>query len=223
METVDIFKNVAKQMKDKLEKYYEDNKIPLLITIGCAMDPRFQLTMFDEAVSFETKSYIFQLMRKKSSAKSSINASSNNPTSTSNATVSGPATINAPLNPLKRLAQTHAQKATLAKEETVEDEFHKYLTYGAVAMEDPESITEAMSFDILSHWKTNAVNYPRLAEVAQDILGVPASSVESESAFSTGGRVVDEYRSRLSPKHVEMLICGGSWLTFLSGLSAHTK
>ena len=34
----------------------------------------------------------------------------------------------------------------------------------------------------------------------------------SESAFSTGGRIIDEYRSSLTPTMIEALICTENWL-----------
>ncbi|WOH08570.1 hypothetical protein DCAR_0728013 [Daucus carota subsp. sativus] len=41
---------------------------------------------------------------------------------------------------------------------------------------------------------------------------MPVSSVASEVAFSTGGRTIDAYRSSLSPKIVESLVCSQDWL-----------
>lgn len=67
-------------------------------------------------------------------------------------------------------------------------------------------------FDILCWWKLNGLKYPVLATIAKDILAVQTSTVASKSCFSTGGRVVDPFRSSLSPKTVEALICLQSWL-----------
>jgi hypothetical protein len=67
-------------------------------------------------------------------------------------------------------------------------------------------------FDILGWWRKNARRFPRVALMARHFLGVPATSVASESAFSTAGRVVTDYRSRLAPQTIEALLLSQSWL-----------
>ena len=47
---------------------------------------------------------------------------------------------------------------------------------------------------------------------------VLVSIVASESAFSTGGRVLDSFRSSLSPLTVKALICCQNWLRSTSSL-----
>ena len=44
------------------------------------------------------------------------------------------------------------------------------------------------------------------------MLSVPISIVASEFAFSTGGRVLDCFRSSLTLKVMEALICGQDWM-----------
>ncbi|XP_038686686.1 uncharacterized protein LOC119986196 [Tripterygium wilfordii] len=41
---------------------------------------------------------------------------------------------------------------------------------------------------------------------------MPVSSVASECAFSVGSRVVDPFRSCLTPRMVEALVCTSDWL-----------
>lgn len=67
-------------------------------------------------------------------------------------------------------------------------------------------------FDILDWWKTNGSKYPIVSKMARDILAIPITTVASESAFSASGRILDPYCSRLSPKFMESLMCGKSWL-----------
>jgi hypothetical protein len=48
--------------------------------------------------------------------------------------------------------------------------------------------------------------------MARDVLAVPASTVASESTFSTGRRTISDFRSRLTPQNVEALICMQDWI-----------
>ncbi|KAL5749229.1 hypothetical protein ACOSP7_023832 [Xanthoceras sorbifolium] len=68
-------------------------------------------------------------------------------------------------------------------------------------------LPNAIYFDILIWWKANASKYLILFRVARDVLDIPVSTVASESAFSTGGRVVSPHRSRLHPNTLEVLMC----------------
>ena len=54
--------------------------------------------------------------------------------------------------------------------------------------------------------------YMTLSLIAKNVLAIPVSTVASESAFSTSGRILDPFRSSLSPKMLEVLICTQSWL-----------
>ncbi|KAI8531308.1 hypothetical protein RHMOL_Rhmol11G0126300 [Rhododendron molle] len=64
----------------------------------------------------------------------------------------------------------------------------------------------------IAKWKLNSSKYPIVSQMARDVLAIPVSTGTSEFAFSTGGRVIDPYRSSLSPKTVEALICTQQWI-----------
>ncbi|KAL6204596.1 hypothetical protein ACLB2K_021863 [Fragaria x ananassa] len=69
-----------------------------------------------------------------------------------------------------------------------------------------------MELDILSWWKMEQHRYPILFHMARDVLTIPISTVASESAFSIGGRVLDQYRSSLLPDTVQALLCTRDWI-----------
>jgi hypothetical protein len=53
---------------------------------------------------------------------------------------------------------------------------------------------------------------PEVAAMARDVLSIPISTIASESTFSIGGCVIDQYRSSLKPDIVETLVCTRDWL-----------
>ena len=67
-------------------------------------------------------------------------------------------------------------------------------------------------FDILQWWKINSSRFPILSVMVRDILAIPISTVASESTFSIGGRVLDPFKSSLSPKLTQALLCAQDWL-----------
>jgi hypothetical protein len=83
-------------------------------------------------------------------------------------------------------------------------EFEKYLG------EDTE--LEDTKFDILAWWKVNSSRFPVLAQLARDVLAVQISTVSLESVFSTTGRILDDFRTSLTPFMVEALVCTQDWL-----------
>ena len=48
--------------------------------------------------------------------------------------------------------------------------------------------------------------------MARDVLTIPISTVASESSFSVGGQVLDQFRSSLKPETVESIVCSKDWI-----------
>ncbi|KAE8676969.1 hypothetical protein F3Y22_tig00111566pilonHSYRG00241 [Hibiscus syriacus] len=71
---------------------------------------------------------------------------------------------------------------------------------------------DVKKFDLLDWWENKSQTYPIISIMARDILAIPVTTVASESAFSTGSRVLDSFRSSLTPQIVECLICVQNWL-----------
>ena len=61
------------------------------------------------------------------------------------------------------------------------------------------------SLDVLRWWKENSNTFPILSRFARDVLTVPVSTVSSEAAFSSSGRILDDRRMSLTLDMVEIL------------------
>ncbi|KAJ1700575.1 hypothetical protein LUZ63_000354 [Rhynchospora breviuscula] len=61
-------------------------------------------------------------------------------------------------------------------------------------------------------WRLKSPEYPILSQLTKDILAVLVSTMASESAFSTSGRILSPARSSLNDESIEALLCGQDWL-----------
>ena len=95
--------------------------------------------------------------------------------------------------------------------ETGEDTRDELEVYLKDPVENPKLLL-GVEFDILSWWKVQKMKYPVLAEMARDLLAMQVSSVASESAFSTSGRILEPYRSCLTHYMIEVLMCTEQWM-----------
>ncbi|KAK2640955.1 hypothetical protein Ddye_022718 [Dipteronia dyeriana] len=83
------------------------------------------------------------------------------------------------------------------------------LLYASSVIVDPrfDTVEEKEEFDLLLWWKTYTYRYLVLSNLACDVLVIPVSTVSSEQAFSTSGRIIEPRISCLSPEMVEVLTC----------------
>ena len=94
------------------------------------------------------------------------------------------------------------------------NEVEKYLTENCDGRND-------VNFEVLGWWKDSCSRYQLLSKVAKNVLAVPVSTIVSESAFNTGGHIVDPFQSFLSPLMVQNLVCAQNWLQAIVPISHH--
>ncbi|KAL6564748.1 hypothetical protein OROMI_016198 [Orobanche minor] len=66
--------------------------------------------------------------------------------------------------------------------------------------------------NLLKWWAKRSTIFPVVATIAKEILAVPASTVFVEQAFSVGGYILDERRSRLTPQNLEAQALLNDWV-----------
>ncbi|KAA0065439.1 zinc finger BED domain-containing protein RICESLEEPER 2-like [Cucumis melo var. makuwa] len=220
-----ILRNMAINMKSKYDKYWGSiEKINKLVFLAVVLDPRYKLdyvgfcfgSIHDDAtVKVLVDGIQAYLMRLYNCYKSQngdfafrndlsgqavvceqVESSDSLKVLSSGTTMETDASCRV----LSRYKRRRQEQNTLELRNDVD----RYLSDPCEELND--------QFDVLTWWKLNAVKYPILSKIAQDIFAVPVSTVASESAFSTGGRILDSFRSSLSPKTVEALICTQNWI-----------
>ncbi|KAL6585777.1 hypothetical protein OROMI_002421 [Orobanche minor] len=66
--------------------------------------------------------------------------------------------------------------------------------------------------NLLKWWAKRSTIFSVVAIIAKEILVVPASTVSVEQAFSVGGYILDERRSRLTPQNLEAQALLNDWV-----------
>ncbi|WOL08587.1 zinc finger BED domain-containing protein RICESLEEPER 2-like [Canna indica] len=222
------FREMVVKMKEKWDKYWGNpDKLNFLIFFAMILDPRCKFglaefaleEMFGEEktklISRKMKDKFFELFNEYSerfnngqlrripseiSGSSSSHASSMQPPSLPRAPV-----VDVTFG-TRRIIEKYKQKKQILGVES-KTELDRYWD------EDPE----ADDVDVLKWWSVNSGRYPILASMSREILAILISTVASESTFSTGGRVLDEFRSSLAPSMVEGLICLQDWIRLRKG------
>ncbi|XP_031099749.1 zinc finger BED domain-containing protein DAYSLEEPER-like [Ipomoea triloba] len=104
---------------------------------------------------------------------------------------------------LKELFEDYVAYFPVYSVQEQSDKFAPSITSDSVSVGRPQSLLKS---------QIKKQRFPVLSKMARDLLVVPISTVASESAFSTSGRELDSFRSSLTPKIVEALVCAQDWL-----------
>lgn len=208
----EIFKKMAAKMKDKYQKYWGDpEKMNKYIFFAAILDPRTKESHFFKDLIEDTygsikgnailaathKEFGLLFVEYKKLYGTPPTTSEITPPSETSQNSSESSLMRERYN--KRMRLSSGDGSTNSK-----SELDKYLA------EDTEEASPG--FDVLSWWKCNAARFPVLSKLARDILAIPISTVASESAFSTSGRILDDFRSSLTPMTLQALICAQDWL-----------
>ncbi|RVX04653.1 putative AC transposase [Vitis vinifera] len=203
----DVVKTMASSMLQKFDKYWSGCHI--VMAIAAIFDPRYKIKIlefyFPLMYGSEASNEIEKICGMCYELLSEYQSKSNLGQKTSSyGTSSGSTLLELNYDEQDPLSKFDLFVHSTIGESHTKSELDYYLE---------ESILPRNSnFDVLSWWKTNGIKYPTLQMIVRDIYAISVSTVASESAFSTGGRVVSKHRSRLHLDTLDALMCAQSWL-----------
>ncbi|XP_030940046.1 zinc finger BED domain-containing protein RICESLEEPER 1-like [Quercus lobata] len=190
-----LLKSTATNMQTKFEKYWgEGEKINPLLYVAVVFDPRKQLRFLKFSFSEIYGNAVAEVMVDK--VKDLLFKLYNFYTSIHSPNVQD---------------QSGSERTELETDASDPYVMVVVMSLRGILAENCDGRKDA-NFEILEWWRDNCNRYQVLSKVVKDVLAVPVSTVASESAFSTGGRIVDPFRSALSPLMVQNLVCSQNWL-----------
>ncbi|XP_073003666.1 zinc finger BED domain-containing protein RICESLEEPER 2-like isoform X1 [Typha latifolia] len=217
---VPFLNNMVMEMKKKFDKYWGDCN--MLMAIAAILDPCLKLKLVEycfpkiystseaEENIWKVKEVLYDIYNtyvlEKSSSRIVEDASvcSTNERESTGSIVSSGLKVKG-----KGRAEFQIFVGSSHSTQPVRSKLEIYLEEQILILDYDDTTTK---FDALDWWKLNVLKFPTLSKMARDILSIPVTTVSSESAFSAGGRVLNDFRSSLNPDAVEALVCGGSWI-----------
>ncbi|XP_069148566.1 zinc finger BED domain-containing protein RICESLEEPER 1-like [Solanum lycopersicum] len=196
-------------MKEKFDKYWGDaSKMFKMVFIPCVLDPRHKFStlgfalkkMFGEkgaAIENGVQTYMEALFNEYTHPISNDKSGQFSSTGVDTSISSFVGEFG---NFFEELHKHKSEKGGASSK----SELVKYL--------DEETEIEKSDFDVLIWWIVNSPIFSFLSEMARYVLAIPVSSVASECAFSTEGHILDLFRSSLTPRFVQALVCLQDWL-----------
>jgi hypothetical protein len=220
---------MGRRMKDKFDKYWglwhtsnsntivndrrrgkgkEKENINLLIFVAGCLDPRYKLSMYtkitvEEIFGEERGQIVWEAIDTCVHELFEEYKKMYGPTEETSDAIDPVASKGGRGGKLKEVIAKRMRLGNASSNNT-KSELDKYL---AKETEETE-----MKIDLLVWWKASEQRFPILSRLARDVLAIPISSVASESAFSTSGRILDDFRISLTPFMLEALVCTQDWL-----------
>ncbi|OAY60648.2 hypothetical protein MANES_01G057350v8 [Manihot esculenta] len=193
-------KSIGERMRVKFDKYWGDvNEMNKIIYFAVVLDPRdkFEFIEYSFSQMYGKEKGVELFIKVKSSLFDLFNEYKK----------IGSCTTTGSINPKPKFFLRHHYKKQKLEESGGFDSKTELEVYPSETIQEKKE-----DFDVMKLWKINSERFPILGKIARDILAIPVSTVASESAFSTGGRALDSFRSSLTPKIVEGLIYVQDWI-----------
>ncbi|VFQ61908.1 unnamed protein product [Cuscuta campestris] len=196
--------DIATKMKAKFDQYW--NKCSQTLAIAAILDPRYKMKLVEY--------YYPQIYG--SDAPNHIKVVSNSITQLFNEYAIGSSAS---------LDQDPSGSGNLHSSSSVTRDrlkgFDKFLHETSQSLSVPSDLAKYLEepvfprnydFNIFNWWKVHTPRYPILSMIARDVLGIPASTLGSELAFSNKVKMLDQHKSLLNSDIREALVCGQDWL-----------
>nr|XP_025626970.1 zinc finger BED domain-containing protein RICESLEEPER 2-like [Arachis hypogaea] len=203
-----VLSSMPKKMKSKYDKYWGNIKnTNMMIFIAVVLDPRYKLQLIKWSFEklYEKKDAEFLTSKVKETLFKVFDSYRLFGGNYQRSTRQDPPEIST--------QELEAHETSFAMEFEKEMQFNESVNKNEVELYLMEALEKnGVQFDILNWWKVNSTKFLILGGIARDVLAMPVSTVASELAFSTRGRVLNNYRSSLTPMIAAALICTQNWL-----------